>query len=101
MKLMAEPRWVTRRPFGIFVILLVLVTAIGSTLHWHNDWDDQQCQLCHLRHQPGAFGPIEQDFACAVLTERDWSPANPAPELETFFDRFSSRSPPVPIAFTV
>jgi len=83
------------------VIALVLVSTVGATLHSHNDWDDQRCQLCHLKHLPGALVPIEQDSARAVLTEQDWSPDNPDRELESFFGRFLSRAPPASIAFTV
>src|SRR5712672_2815759 len=97
---MAETRWVTRRPYGVLVIVLVLV-AFGSTLHWHSDWDDQGCQLCHLRHLPGALAPVEQDSVCMILAQQDWSADNPDPGIEAFFDSFSSRAPPLPVPFTV
>ena len=84
------------------VAALLLVTALGSTLlHWHSDWNDQRCQLCHVRHLPSALGPVAEGPACPVLTERDWSTDNPAYELESFFVRFSSRAPPRSTSFTV
>jgi len=93
--------WIIRS-YGASVAALLLVTAIGSTLlHWHSDWNDQRCQLCHVRHLPSALGPVAEGPAYPVLTERDWLADNPAYELESFFVRFSSRAPPRPTSFTV
>ncbi len=101
LELMADRRWMIRS-YGASVAALLLVTAIGSTLlHWHSDWNDQRCQLCHVRHLPSALGPVAEGQAYPVLTERDWLADNPAYELESFFVRFSSRAPPRSTSFTV
>jgi len=101
LELMADRRWIIRS-YGASVAALLLVTAIGSTLlHWHSDWNDQRCQLCHVRHLPSVFGPVAEGPVCPVLTERDWLADNPAYELESFFVRFSSRAPPRSTSFTV
>src|SRR5262249_12161569 len=101
LELMADRRWIIRS-YGASVAVLLLVAAIGSTLlHWHSDWNDQRCQLCHVRHLPSALGPVAEGPACPVLSERDWLADNPAYELESFFVRFSSRAPPWSNSFTV
>src|ERR1051325_3020384 len=94
MKPMAERRWVTRRSYGVLVTVLLLVAAIGSTaLHWHSDWNDQQCQLCHVRNTPAALGSVAPR-PLPALTQREWLPENPFSELEVFSIRLSSRAPP-------
>src|SRR5206468_2532552 len=101
LELMADRRWITRS-YVASVAALLLVTAIGSTLlHWHSDWNDQRCQLCHVRQLPSALGPVAEGPAYPVLTDRDWLADNPAYELESFFVRFSSRAPPRSTSFTV
>ena len=101
MKPMAERRWVTRRSYGVLVTVLLLVAAIGSTaLHWHSDWNDQQCQLCHVRNTPAALGSVAPR-PLPALTQREWLPENPFSELEVFSIRLSSRAPPASITFTV
>jgi hypothetical protein len=97
---MAARRWVI--PYGSLVIVLLLVAAIGfTTLHWHNDWADPGCQLCHVRNLPVALGSVVQSPANPALTERDWSPDNGFSELEAISLEFSSRAPPQSIPFTV
>jgi len=91
-----------KRSYGALIVVLLLVVAVGSTvLHWHNDWNDQRCQLCHLRHLPSALTPISQGPIRPWQTEQDWSPDNPISEIETFYTKFSSRAPPAHIAFTI
>ena len=98
---MAERRWVTPRSYGVLVTVLLLVAAIGSTtLHWHSDWNDQQCQLCHVRNLPVALDPVAPS-PVPGLTEREWLPENPFSELNVFEIRLSSRAPPKSITFTV
>jgi len=99
---MSKRRWVTQRSYGALIAAILLVSAMWSTvLHWHNDWSDQGCQLCHVKHFPSALGPVAQGPACPVLSEQDWSADNPVCELETFFVNFSSRAPPRSTSFTV
>ena len=89
---MAQRRW---------VIVLLLVVAIGfTTLHWHNDWNDQQCQLCHVRNTPAAVGSVAPS-PLPLITEREWLPDNPFSELDSFSIRLSSRAPPESITFTL
>jgi hypothetical protein len=91
----------TPRSYVGLLTVLLLVAAIGSTaLHWHSDWNDQQCQLCHVRNTPVALGPVAPSPANPALTERDWSPENRFSELDSFSIRLSSRAPPQSIAFT-
>jgi hypothetical protein len=98
---MAERRCITRS-YGVLAIVFLLVAAIGlTTLHWHNDWADQGCQLCHLRNLPVALGSIAQGPGSPALEERDWLPDNRFSELEAFGLEFSCRAPPQSITFTL
>jgi hypothetical protein len=90
----------TPRSYGVLVTVLLLVAAIGSTaLHWHSDWNDQQCQLCHVRNLPVALSPVALNSINPALTERDWLPENRLSELDSFSIRLSSRAPPQSITF--
>ena len=93
--MMSGRRSLTQRSYGVLIVGLLLVIAVGSTVpHWHNDWNDQGCQLCHLRDLPSVLSPISQSSIRPVLTEQNWSPTAPIFEIETFFAKFSSRAPP-------
>jgi hypothetical protein len=84
----------------VLVTVFLLVAAIGLTaLHWHSDWNDQQCQLCHLRNLPAALGPVAPGPVSPVLTERDWLPENRLSELDSSPLPLSSRAPPEFIVF--
>ena len=99
---MAERRYINRQSYGALVLALLLVVAIGfTTLHWHNNWTDQGCQLCHVRNLPVALGSLAQGPASPALAERDWLPDNRYSEVEAFTFEFCSRAPPQPIAFAV
>src|SRR5436305_398069 len=98
---MAERRWASPRSYGVLVTVVLLVAAIGSTtLHWHSDWNDQQCQLCHVRNLPVALGPVAPSPITPAPAERDWFPENSFSKLDIFSIRLSSRAPPESIVFT-
>src|SRR5262245_61127526 len=98
---MSARRWKTPRSYWVLVTGLLLMVAIGSTaLHWHSDWNDQQCQLCHVKNLPVELGPVAPSPVNPALTERDWLPENRSFELDSFSVRLSSRAPPKSIAFT-
>ena len=99
---MAERRWLRPQSYGVLVVVLLLVTATGLTLlHWHKDWDERGCQLCHVRNLPTALNPPAQGPAAPILVERDWNGDKPVSELESYFVARTTRGPPVCVTFTV
>ena len=98
---MSGRRSLTQPSYGALIGVLLLVITVSSTVpHWHTDWNDQGCQLCHLRDLPSTVSPISQSSLRPALTEQNWSPDAPIFEIETFFTKLSSRAPPASIAPT-
>src|SRR5215831_16514442 len=91
-----------QRPLGassyvILVLVGLLLIATGFTLlHWHKDWADQCCPLCHVRHSPSLHSAVAVAYAAPAVSQRDWNAEHSAEELEAWFRDTSSRSPPVP-----
>ena len=89
-----------QRPFGapsfvIVVSVVVLLVATGFTLlHWHKDWADKGCQLCHIRHLPSLYSSISVACSSFALSDQDWSRDYSGEELDTCVRNSSSRSPP-------
>src|SRR5256885_1187465 len=88
--------------YAILGLVVVLVAATGLTLlHWHKDWADQGCPICHVRHLPGLHSQIAVGYRSPLISRRDWHCEHSGQELETCILSRSSRSPPVSISFTV
>jgi hypothetical protein len=102
IELMSGRRSFTQRSYGALIALLLLAIAAGSTVpHWHNDWNDQGCQLCHLRDLPSALSPVCQTAVRPGPIEQEWYPDRPTPKIESFHAQFSTRAPPASVAFTI
>lgn len=39
----------------LIVTIAILVMTGAALLHWHKDWSDQGCQLCHVRDLPTLY----------------------------------------------
>src|SRR5881397_3017689 len=89
-------RWLIRPSYPAMVLVVILLTTTGVTLlHWHKDWADQGCQLCHVRHLPSLQNAIAFTRANPVLSQQDWHSDHSPEKLETCIRRTSSRAPPV------
>src|SRR5882762_7769310 len=53
-------------------VVLLLITAGFLLPHWHKDWNDQGCQLCHVRNLPSLYSPIAVGPARPITTKRHW-----------------------------
>jgi hypothetical protein len=82
-------------------LLLVVIMAGFLLPHWHKDWNEQGCQLCHVRNLPSLCSAIARDLALPMPAERGWAPDGPAAEVEFFLIKESSRAPPSLSPFTV
>jgi hypothetical protein len=82
-------------------LLLVVITAGFLLPHWHKDWNEQGCQLCHVRNLPSLCSAIARDLALPMPAERGWDADGPAAEIEFFLIKKSSRAPPSLSPFTV
>src|SRR5438128_6910484 len=99
---MTDRRPLRTRSYAILALVAVLLAATGLTLlHWHKDWADPGCQLCHIRHLPGLHNQIAVGHGFSVISEQDWNSEHSGEELEVCILGRSSRSPPLSISFTV
>jgi hypothetical protein len=80
------------------VVLLVITTGFLLP-HWHKDWNEQGCQLCHVRNLPSLHSPVAIGPARPIATERDWQSERPVNEVEVFLVQTSSRAPPATLSF--
>src|SRR2546423_14938886 len=88
--------------YVIVGLVAVVLTATGFTLlHWHKDWTDQGCQLCHVRHLPSLYSRIAVAHSTAVISQQDWNSEHSGEELQAWVRCGSGRSPPTSISFTV
>ncbi len=85
---------------GVLVTLLVTLTAF-TLLHWHKDWTDQGCQLCHVRDLPNLHVVADVVYRISVASQPHWNFEFSADELESCIRTTSGRSPPAPISFTL
>src|SRR4051794_38551740 len=84
----------------VLVGLLLFVTGF-ALLHWHKDWADKGCQLCHVRHLPSLHYGVAVAYGIATVSEQDWNCEHAAHELDTSIRNTSSRSPPSSVSFTL
>ena len=82
-------------------LVLVLIVAGFVLPHWHKDWNEQGCQLCHVRNLPSLHSPIAIGLARPIDTERHWQADRPATEVEAILINKSSRAPPASVPFAV
>src|SRR5437016_13383021 len=81
-------------------LVALLLTATGFTLlHWHKDWTDQGCQLCHVRHLPGLYSRVAVAHRTSVISQQDWNSEHSSEELRAWVRSRSNRSPPASISF--
>src|SRR5215510_4108839 len=99
---MRDRRPLRERSYAILALVAVLLVATGLTLlHWHKDFADQGCQLCHVRHLPGLHSQIGVGYGSPLISHQNWNCEHSEEELETCILNRSSRSPPSSISFTV
>jgi hypothetical protein len=84
-----------RPSFLVNVLVILLVVATGfALLHWHKDWSDQGCQLCHVRPLAIVYTPIEIVHAGLDTSRQEWTSELSAKELDNCIRFVSSRAPP-------
>jgi len=85
----------------LIVTLAVLIMSGATLLHWHKDWSDQGCQLCHVRDLPTLYSAFTVIQANPPASHQDWHPENCGEELDTWIGITSTRGPPAPSSFAV
>src|SRR5207237_4914762 len=99
---MRDRRPLRARSCAILGLVAVLLAATGLTLlHWHKDWADQGCQLCHVRHLPSLHSQIAVGYGSPLIYQQDLNCEHSGEELETCILGRFGRSPPSSISFTV
>src|SRR6266403_5865319 len=77
-----SPRTTPARVIAVLVGLLLLVTTF-ALLHWHKDWTDRGCQLCHVRNLPSLHSATGVVYGAPVIFQEDWNCEHSSEELET------------------
>jgi len=92
---MRKRRWLTGPACPAIVLTAVLVFTTGFTLlHYHKDWSDQGCQLCHVRHMPGLASVLTVAQVNPFIPQHNPTHDHSPQELEAHIRGTSSRAPP-------
>jgi hypothetical protein len=82
------------RSMRIIVTLMLLVAALVTLLHWHQDSQGQRCEICFARHLPGIHVPFAAWNAAPTRVEW-WSRIEKRTNVQTAsFQSKTSRAPP-------
>jgi hypothetical protein len=82
------------RRVSIIVALLLLVGALTTLVHWHQDSPGQRCEICFARQLPGIHVPFAVSLAAPTLVEW-WSRIEkPASIQSASCESQTSRAPP-------
>src|SRR5438874_2101979 len=86
---------VVQRSCLVVVLSIMLLVVTGATLlHWHKDWSDQGCQLCHVRHLTTLHTPFSAVQANPPTSAQQWNSDISTEELDTLTGSISTRAPP-------
>ena len=96
---MTERPLVQRSCLIVVLTAALLITTGASLFHWHKDWSDQGCQLCHARHLPTihtGFSAVHMD---PPVSSQEWNSDTSSIELDSFTASLSTRAPPALSSF--
>ena len=82
------------RSISRIVTLTLLLAALVTLVHWHQDSPGQRCEICFARHLPSI--PVLFAARLAVPTRVEWwsQTEKPASALSASFQAKASRAPP-------
>jgi hypothetical protein len=101
IQIMVKQHHLRTPSYVVIVILGLLLATTGMSLfHTHEDWSDQGCQLCHVRHLPSIHNTIAVAETRPVVERRAWDCEGSPEELNPCIRSTPGRSPPFSISFT-
>jgi hypothetical protein len=95
-------RPLVQRSWLIVVLTATLLITTGAALfHWHKDWTDQGCQLCHVRHLPTLYSAFAAVHIDPPASSQEWNLDTSSEELESWVGSLSTRAPPAFSSFNL
>jgi hypothetical protein len=80
---------------SILIVTIAILVMTGATLlHWHKDWSDQDCQLCHVRDLPTLYRVFIVVQANPPVTSHEKVSDTSAEELDAWAGSICTRAPP-------
>src|SRR4051794_8618284 len=97
---MSDRSLVVQRSCLAVILTTALLITTGATLfHWHKDWSDQSCQLCHVRDLPTLHNTSSIVHTDPLVSSQEWIPIVSTKELDSWTSNLSTRAPPAPFSF--
>jgi hypothetical protein len=78
----------------LIITIGILVMSGATLLHWHKDWSNHDCQLCHVRDLPTLYRVFIVVQANPPVTSRESVPDAFAEELDAWVGTVGTRAPP-------
>src|SRR5262249_44116935 len=78
----------------LIVTIGILVMTGTALLHWHKDWSNYDCQLCHVRDLPTLYRVFIVVQANPPVTSQESVPDTSAEELDAWAGSIGTRAPP-------
>ena len=98
---MPEHPLVQRSWLVVVLTAALLITTGAALFHWHKDWSDQGCQLCHVRHLPTLHSAFAVVHTEPPASSQEWNLDTSSEELESSISGLSSRAPPAVPSFNL
>src|SRR5690349_923177 len=96
---MRERPLVQRSCLVVVLAMVLLITTGAALFHWHKDWSDQGCQLCHARHIPTLHTAFAVIHADPPVSSQEWNSDTSSEEVESWIGGLSTRAPPAVSSF--
>src|ERR1051326_8754318 len=92
---MSSGRLWGRPSCSILIITIVILVMTGATLlHWHKDWSDQGCRLCHVRDLPTLYRVFVLVQTNPPVTSHEKVSDSSTEELDSWAASTCTRAPP-------
>src|SRR5690242_9874214 len=98
---MTERPLVQRSCLVVILTAALLITTGAALFHWHKDWSDQGCQLCHARHLPTLHTEFAVVHGAPPVSSPEWNSDTSSEELDTWIGSLSARAPPALSSFSL
>ncbi len=95
-----RPLVVQRSCLAVLLTALLLITTAATIFHWHKDWSDQGCQLCHVRDLPTLHNTFSVVHTDPPVSSQEWISNISTEELDSWTTSVSTRAPPALFSFT-
>jgi hypothetical protein len=92
---------VQRSCLVVLLTTVLLITTGAALFHWHKDWSDQGCQLCHVRHLPTLHSAFAVVQAAPPVSSQEWNLDTSTEELVSWTGSLSTRAPPAVSSFNL